>query len=80
MKIPNDSTALRMMFGFILLAILAGLATAIALGKVEEKTSYGLMPLLVGISNLATQFASWAFAPANEHRDDPPKTPAVTVE
>ncbi len=54
-----------MIFGFSLLIILAGLALSIALGHVEEKSSYGLMPLLVGVSNLATQFASYAFS----HRD-----------
>ena len=53
---------LRMIFGFSLLIILAGLALSIALGHVEEKSSYGLMPLLVGVSNLATQFASYAFS------------------
>lgn len=56
-----SSDTLRMTFGLALLVILAGLAAAIALGHVEEKTSYGLLPLLMGISNLATQFASWAF-------------------
>lgn len=51
-----------MTYGFALLAILAGLAVAIALGHVEEKTSYGLVPLLVAITSLATQFAQWAFS------------------
>lgn len=52
---------LRMVFGFSLLMILAGIALAIALGHVEEKTSYGLMPLLTSLSTLAGIFAQWAF-------------------
>lgn len=60
---------LRMVFGFSLLLILAGLALAIAMGHVEEKTSYGLMPLLVGISTLAGQFAQWAFSAKDKDED-----------
>lgn len=59
----------RMIFGFSLLLILAGLAVAIALGRVEEKTSYGLMPLLTALATLAGSFAQWAFS----GKDDPPK-------
>ncbi len=66
-----------MTYGMALLIILAGLALAIALGHVEEKTSYGLMPLLVSISHLSGQFAQWAFssshsAPAPAPKVDPP--------
>ncbi len=63
---PRDT--LRMIFGFSLLLILAGLALAIAVGKVEEKTSYGLMPLLVAIAGLSGQFAQWAFG--GKDKDD----------
>ncbi len=52
---------IRMYFGLVLVTILGGLIAAIALGRVEEKTSYGLMPLIVAVSNLATQFATWCF-------------------
>ncbi len=52
----------RMCFGLLLVTILGGLIAAIALGKVEERTSYGLMPLIVAVSNLATQFAGYAFS------------------
>ncbi len=52
----------RMCFGLLLVTILGVLIGAIALGHVEEKTSYGLMPLIVAVSNLATQFATYAFA------------------
>ncbi len=62
----------RMCFGLLLVTILGGLIAAIALGKVEEKTSYGLMPLIVAVSNLATQFATYAFAkrPGKDKDDD----------
>jgi hypothetical protein len=62
MKIPESSDVLRMIFGFSLLLILAGLALAIAVGHVEEKTSYGLMPLLTALATLAGGFAQWAFS------------------
>ena len=64
----NKSDFTRMCFGFSLLIILAGLALAIALGKVEEKTSYGLMPLLTSLATLAGGFAQWAFS--SKHDDD----------
>lgn len=56
------SDTLRMIFGFLILAILAGLALAIALGRVEEATSYGLMPLLTALATLSGGFAQWAFS------------------
>ncbi len=59
MRLSSDTQ--RMIFGFSLLLVLACLATAIALGNVEEKTSYGLMPLLTTLSTLAGGFAQWAF-------------------
>lgn len=68
---PN-SDVLRMIFGFSLLMILAGLALAIALGKVEEKTSYGLMPLLTALATLAGGFAQWAFS-GNKESGKPDK-------
>jgi hypothetical protein len=52
----------RMMFGFCLLLILGTLAAIIALGKVEEKTSYGLQYVLGGLTTLAGGFAQWAFS------------------
>lgn len=70
---PRSET-LRMIFGFSLLAILAGLALAIAMGKVEEATSYGLMPLMVAISSLSTQFATWAFSDIRRDSDDDSKS------
>lgn len=59
---------LRMIFGFCILLILAGLALAIAMGNVEEKTSYGLMPLLTALATLSGGFAQWAFS--SKDKDD----------
>lgn len=53
---------LKMFYGYMLLLILCVLAVAFGMGQVEEKTSYGLMPLVVAISNLAAQWAQWAFS------------------
>lgn len=68
MKSPSPDT-LRLIFGFCLLVILAGLALAIALGHVEENTSYGLMPLLTTLATLAGGFTQWAF----NSKDKPPE-------
>lgn len=68
MPTPQRDT-LRMIFGFSLLVIIAGLTLAIALGAVEEKTSYGLMPLLTMLATLAGGFTQWAFS----SKDEPPK-------
>lgn len=59
-----------MVFGFSLLVILALLALAIAMGKVEEKTSYGLMPLLTALATLAGGFAQWAFSSGKDKSDE----------
>lgn len=56
---------LRMAFGFGLLLVIAGLALAIALGKVHQDTSFGLQYLLGSLSSLAGGFAQWAFSKQN---------------
>lgn len=60
MKITPDVQ--RMIFGFLLLIILASLTARVALGRVEEATSYGLMPLITTLSTLSGAFAQWAFS------------------
>lgn len=61
-----DRDTLRMVFGFSPLIIMAALASAIALGHVEEKTSYGLMPLLTTLSTrVALQCISMTPYPHN---------------
>ena len=57
----------RMIFGFLLLLLLAVLAAIIALGKVEQNTSYGLQYILGALSTLAGGFAQWAFSSKDKH-------------
>ena len=52
---------LKVLFGFLNLLILAGLALAFGLGHVEEKSSYGLMPIITTLATLGGAFAQWAF-------------------
>ncbi len=64
----------RMMFGFgVLLAIMI-LALIIALGKVEQQSSYGLEIVLGMLGPLAGGFGQWAFSKANDKSETPPKT------
>ena len=60
---PDDKWLpyMKMFFGFILLLVVSVLAGAIALGKVEEQTSFGLHDILEGLKLLLAQFAVWAF-------------------
>lgn len=51
-----------MIFGFALLVLLAALASIIALGKVEQQTSFGLQTILGALMTLAGGFAQWAFS------------------
>jgi hypothetical protein len=60
---------LKMLFGLLLLISLVTLAVAFGLGRVEEKTSYGLMPIITTLSTLAGLFGGWAFRETN---DNPP--------
>jgi hypothetical protein len=60
---------LKMLFGLLLLLSLVALAVAFGLGKVEEKDSYGLMPIITTLSTLAGLFGGWAFRETN---DNPP--------
>lgn len=52
---------LKVVFGFAILIVLAVLAAIIALGKVQEASSYGLNIILGGLLTLAGGYASWAF-------------------
>jgi len=57
----NKLVLLKMIFGFMLLTLLAALAAIIALGKVEAESSFGLEQILGGLLVLAGGFAHWAF-------------------
>lgn len=66
---PPEFKEPRMLFGFCLLLILAVLAGVIALGKVEQQTSFGLQYILGAISALSGGFAQWAFSKPPEKSD-----------
>ncbi len=53
------------------------LATLIALGKVEEKSSFGLTPLLLLLSPVCQSLANWAF-PEREGLKEKPKPDGET--
>jgi membrane protein YqaA with SNARE-associated domain len=56
-----DSDKMRMIFGFILLIALVVLIGVVAIGHVEEKTSYGLTPIIMALATVAGGFSNWAF-------------------
>lgn len=60
---------LKMTFGFLLLILLAVLCGVIALGKVEQGTSFGLQDILGGLLVLSGGFAQWCFATVKENGD-----------
>jgi cadmium resistance protein CadD (predicted permease) len=57
-----------MLLGLLLMVSLVVLAAFFGLGHVEEKTSFGLLPILGCICGLAGAFGNWAFG--NSGRDD----------
>jgi membrane protein YqaA with SNARE-associated domain len=52
---------LKIIFGFLLLCALIALAGLIAMGKVTEAESFGLMPIVTALATLAGGFSNWAF-------------------
>ena len=61
---------LKAIFGFLLLVILGSLAAIIALGKVEQSTSFGLSYVLGALSVMAGGFAQWAFGSSKSDTED----------
>ena len=61
---------LKVGFGFLLLMALTVLSTIIALGRVEQNTSFGLQTLLGGLLVLSGGFAQWAFGEVNRGGKD----------
>ena len=55
-----------MLLGALLLVMMFILAESIALGKVEQTTSFGLQQLLGSFQTLAGAFAGWAFGRSME--------------
>ena len=88
---PNDLEAqvrsvlslarMKILFGFLLLVAMIALAAVIALGKVTEHESYGLMPIITALATLAGGFSNWAFGHntgmdiAKQLLDKPPEAP-----
>jgi hypothetical protein len=52
---------LKMAWGFLLLVGILSLCARIALGHVEQGTSYGLTEIIGILAVLAGQWANWAF-------------------
>jgi uncharacterized membrane protein YoaK (UPF0700 family) len=65
----------RMIFGFILLVLLAVLAAVVAIGKVHQDSSYGLDYILGSLATLSGGFAQWAFGKPPEKSDKPDSNP-----
>ena len=63
----------KMVIGGVILISLVFLAGAIALGKVEEKTSYGLTPILTILGKFVLDFSEWAYRGAGRRKDEPDK-------
>jgi len=51
----------KFLVGYTVVLGLLLLGVAVALGKVEEKTSYGLVPILGIVGKIALDFSEWAF-------------------
>jgi hypothetical protein len=64
----------KLLFGFLLLILMASLCAIIAIGHVKQETSYGLPEIIGGLLVLAGHFAQWAFGSG---RNSPPTPPAV---
>jgi hypothetical protein len=62
---------LKMVFGYMLLVVLAALAAAIALGDVRGETSHGLDQILGGLLVITGAFAHWAFGEPDEKKGPP---------
>ncbi len=62
----------RLIIGGTILIGLLLLAAAIALGHVEEKTSYGMMGVLSILGKVALDFSEWAFRREVKDEKDAP--------
>lgn len=61
----------RFILGAVIICTLLVLAAAIALGHVEEKSSFGLTAVLAIIGKIALDFSEWAFRNRKENEDKP---------
>ena len=58
---PGWLAFFKLLFGFMLLLSITVLAGIIALGQVEQQTSYGLNIILGGLLTLSGGFVQWCF-------------------
>jgi hypothetical protein len=67
-NIPDErlKVLLAYSFGFATLAAYWSLAVIIALGRIEEKTSFGLPIVLGALGPLGGAFVGWAFGQRNQ--------------
>ena len=63
----------RFIVGSVIVLGLMVLALAIALGHVEEKTSYGLTAIMAILAKIALDFSAWAYDA--RRREDEDKKP-----
>lgn len=61
---PGES--FRMIYGFCLMLAVVVLAVLVALGRVEEKTSFGLGVLFMILKDMGADFGKWAFSIKSE--------------
>jgi cadmium resistance protein CadD (predicted permease) len=59
-----------MLFGFLLLLLLALLAGVVAIGNVKPETSHGLLELIGILAVLAGAWSQWAFRYEKENKDE----------
>ena len=52
---------IKMFIGTLVVVGLLGLTIFVALGKVEEKTSFGLLPILGSLTTLLGSFGVWVY-------------------
>ena len=67
---PGWMPYVKLAFGFALLLVLAVLAAIVALGKVEQNTSFGLTYILGGLTAMAGGWAQWAYGGSKRHDKD----------
>ena len=64
-----------MIFGFLLLVVVSILTGRVALGKVEESTSYGLPQMITMLAMLVGGFSTWAFSAPSRSADKTEEKP-----
>jgi hypothetical protein len=64
---------LKVIFGFVIVLVLALLAMIIALSKVHAVESYGLDIILGGLLTLSGGFAGWAFRGGRQEEEQEKK-------